>query len=412
MAVFTRRDRIIPMIQMLMFGFLVVMTPFVVVVRYLQGAVHTISHLKFSLFGLELPIIASLIVAGLIAFLIWQRAKIDKTRIIACLIIIGMVAVSQNVQDLYGDMSVYDLQRNWHYIAYSGFVFFFFQAFYVRGMPLAKMIILSFLIAIGMSIFDETFQFFMSNRIFDISDIAKDSWGAVTGLILVLFVAQKWGTIKFREHTFWQKRFVDYGRDPLGAFTIVGVTSWMSISISPLLTDEVYIIPLTLTIIGCSIAGVLLIHLLQFKKVRMVIISIAVLIAIGLTGSFIINKGKNITHVSNRLIVYNGIPYPFYDLMIYPSGLCRFVDKKHFFNGQDQQFFAKQKNADILIIGSGFEGVGGKGYRVNEGTMFIFNEYSKRASQIIILKTPDAVKVYNRLRKVGKNVLFVIHITH
>jgi len=86
------------------------------------------------------------------------------------------------------------------------------------------------------------------------------------------------------------------------------------------------------------------------------------------------------------------------------------VDKKHFFNGQDQQFFLSQK-PDILLIGSGHHGKGGKGFKIEEGSTFSYNEHILKGTQIIILKTPDACKVFNRLKKEGKKVLFVIHST-
>ena len=123
-----RDPRTIAMIQYIMFAVLVVMTPFMVVTRFLQGTVHDVSHMSFSIFGHKLPYIGSAVILGLIAFLIWQRKNITPRRIGAGLVIVGMIALSQKVQDLYGGMSVYDLQRNWHYVAYSAYVFFFFRA--------------------------------------------------------------------------------------------------------------------------------------------------------------------------------------------------------------------------------------------------------------------------------------------
>lgn len=409
MFAFKERDKTIPMIQMVIFGTLVVATPFVVVVRYLQGAVHDISHLMWSPFGIEIPIVASFVVAGLIGFLIWQRKKINKVSVSACLVIIAMIALAQNVQDLYGDMSLYDLQRNWHYIAYGGFSFFFFQAFYARGMSKAHMIFYSFVCAIGMSVFDEYFQFFMSNRIFDISDIAKDSYGSIIGLILVLFVAQTWGTVHLSEHTLWQKKIKDYINNPLGALTVTGTFSLTAVLFSPLLTDDRHAPILISTIFAVTLFVLLIIHLLQFPRIRIAIISVAALCLLLLSGSFLMHRNSYINYAKDGLIIYKGLPVVAWDLMIYPSGFPRLVDKKHFFNGQDKQFFLKQKDIDILLFGSGYEGNGAKGFKSDIGTFFIYNEHLNQATQVIILKTQDAVKVYNRLKKEGKRVLFVIH---
>ena len=409
MYAFKDRDKTIPMIQMLLFGTLVVATPFVVVVRYLQGAVHDLSHLMWSPFGIEIPIIATAVVAGFIAFIVWQRSKINKVSLTASLVIVAMITLAQNVQDLYGDMSVYDLQRNWHYIAYGGFSFFFFQAFFARGMSIAHMIFYSFVCAIGMSVFDEFFQFFMSNRIFDISDIAKDSWGSIIGLILVLFVSQKWGTVNLGEHTVWQKRLIDYVNNPLGAFTVIGTFSFMLIINSPLLTDDRHAFLLMMVVCAATVFTLVIIHLLQFPRIRLAIISPTVVFLLLLSGSFFMHKNSYITYAKNGLTIYKGLPIVGWDVMIYPSGFPRLVDKKHFFNGQDKQFFLKQDNVDIILFGSGYEGNGAKGFKMEEGAFFIYDEYHLKATQVIIMKTQDAVKVYNRLMEEGKSVLFVLH---
>jgi len=406
------------MIQYIIFTILVVMTPFMVVTRFLQGTVHDVSHLSFSLFGHKIPFVASAVILGLVAFMIWQRRNITLQRIGGGLVIVGMIALSQRVMDLYGGMSVYDLQRNWHYVAYSAYVFFFFRAFNLRNLPKHKTIVYSFTSAMVLSLFDEFFQFFLSDRIFDLCDQAKDVWGCMMGLILIFFVTETYGTIKIRGQRIWKKRIVDYFKDPLSAFVMVGLFSLVFILTSPLLTDEDQIPYLVVICLGVYAVVFAVIHLTQFKPFRIAFISLVAICTLLLTGSYIKNKDDYITHnsyfqvlsVPVGLTVYKGIPVPFFDLMIYPNGLPRLVDKKHFFNNVDKKFFLGNEPS-ILLIGSGWKGFGGKGFNVEKGSYFMFNSITYKVTQVIIRKNAEAVELYNRLRREGKNVLFVIHNT-
>ncbi|MCF7810489.1 VanZ family protein [bacterium] len=402
--------RKIALIQYILFTMLVVATPFVVVTRYLQGAVNIFSHLSFPMLGMEIPYVAATAVLGFIAFLIWQRKNITPRRVIASLIIVVMIAISQYVQDLYGGMSVYDLQRNWHYVAYGSYIFFFFRAFHIRKMPMEKMILISFSSTILMSLFDETFQYFLSHRVFDVSDIAKDSWGSVMGLILVLFVSETYGTIKLKGKRIWKKKFSEYLTDPLSALVVVGLFSFTTVIISPLLTDHPQIIVFLILIAFVFIVELLILHFLQYKKFRIAFIAIVIIKVLLFSGSVIKNKDKFITYNTYGLTVYAGLPIPFFDFIIFPNGLPRLVDKKHFFNNTDKKWLFDQ-TPSILLIGSGSRGLGGKGFNEESGTYFQFHEEKLKVIQVIILETPKACEVYNRLRKEGKNVMFVVHNT-
>ena len=398
------------MIQFILFAILVVMTPFIVVTRFLQGAVHNISHFSFTLFGHSIPFAAMGFILAFVLFIVWQWKHITPRKIGGGLVIVGMIAISQWVQDLYGGMSIYDLQRNWHYIAYSTYVFFFFRAFNLRDLPIHKSILYSYFSAISLSLFDETFQFFLSHRVFDVSDIAKDSWGCMMGLVMIFFVSETYGTIRIDKRRFWKKRFGDYFKDPLTALVMVSLLALVTIMITPLLTDHKY----AFLVLGLSVAAFavlfVIIHYLQFKPFRIAFISIVAIIVLLLGGSVVKNHDRHITHNSYGWTVYAGIPVPFFDLMIYPNGLPRLVDKKHFFNNQDKKFLL-ELNSSILLIGSGSVGRGGKGFNIEKGTYFTFNHLTTKGTQVIILKTPEACRLYNRLRHEGKNVLFVIHNT-
>jgi len=402
--------RTIVMIQYILFTCLVVMTPFMVVTRFLQGTVHDVSHMSFYLFGLKIPFIAFAVILGFVAFLVWQRKNITLRRVTGGIVIVCMIALSQKVQDLYGGMSVYDLQRNWHYVAYSAYVFFFFRAFNLRNMPQHKAIVYSFSSALLLSLFDEAFQLLFSNRIFDLCDQAKDCWGCMMGLIIIFFITETYGTLKIKGQRIWKKRITDYFKDPLSAFVMVGLFALVFILTSPLLTDHSQIVNLviiTFVVYGFVFA---IVHFTQYKFFRITFISVVVIGALLLTGSYAKNKGEYITHSSYGLTIYKGIPVPFFDLLIYPNGLPRLVDKKHFFNNTDKNFFLNHEPS-ILLVGSGWTGRGGKGFSKEVGTYLTFSKLTIKCTQIIILPTPLACKQYNRLRREGKNVIFVIHNT-
>lgn len=398
------------MIQYIMFTILVVATPFIVVTRFLQGAVYDFSHLKFSILGAEIPYVGASIVLLFVMILIWKRRQITLRRITAGLVIVGMVAISHWVQDLYGGMSVYDLQKNWHYIAYAAYAFFFFRAFHRRGMPLNKMILYTYFSGLALSSFDEAFQYFLSDRVFDISDISKDSWGAMMGLISVLFIAETYGTIHFKLRDFWKRRLSDYFRDPLTALTICGFLPLIAVMISPMLTDFSHLKIAVTIIITLYVSTLLVIHFLQFKVFRFTFLGVVGLALLLLAGSFVIHRNDQITYNRYGLVVYKGIPVPFFDLLIYPNGLPRLADKKHNFNLQDRRFMLGQKPA-ILIIGSGYNGEGGNGFSVEEGTYFLFNRYRRKGTQVMILPTARACEEFNRLKAENRNVMFVIHTT-
>ena len=67
-------------------------------------------------------------------------------------------------------------------------------------------------------------------------------------------------------------------------------------------------------------------------------------------------------------------------------------------------------NNDI-VIGSGADGLGGRGFIKESAHQFIYNPHTQRGTQVIILKTPEACQVFNRLKRERKNVLFVLHNT-
>ena len=63
----------------------------------------------------------------------------------------------------------------------------------------------------------------------------------------------------------------------------------------------------------------------------------------------------------------------------------------------------------MIIIGAGYEGQGGAGYPHRRGSGFVFNRYTGRGTQVIILDSAAACAHYNEQKAGGKDVLFILH---
>jgi len=392
------------------FLILVVLTPFVMVTKYLQGTIHVLSLFKLPILGIEVPIIMALSALVAIILLIKYIRLLTSKKIVAIIFVIGMISTGHLVQDKLLDRSFFDLQPNWHYLAYGTYIFFFARAFYSPKLNGSRFIILAYLTVLLISTFDETFQYFLSHRVFDISDISKDAWGATAGLIILFFMTEHYGTIDLKNAKWWKAKISDYFKDPATTLLSFFSLTLIFLLISPILSEH------NMWFILCSIGFstflflALIFHFMQYRTFRYVALTVFSILFLGLATSYAINRDKNITYCEHGITVYKGIPVVFFDLMIYPNGQMSLLDKKHNYRKQDKRYFLKQE-PDILLIASGHQNKGGKGFSISNGTKFIFNTFSMKGTQLIILPTPDAVKKYNELRKAGKKVFLVLHNT-
>ena len=398
-----------PGVQAIMYALLLLATPFILLRNYLVQAISYLSDTSIPLLGKELKIIPFVAILVSLAFLLLVRRKLTRLTLLAVIIVLALDTLAQQITDYYFGHKYYDLQQNWHYIAYALYSFMVYRALEYRKMPLYKIMLITYISALGFSAFDELFQKFMSARVFDICDIGKDVWGAMMGMILVYF-SGKHSQIFFRD---WKKvrhkAIKQYYRHPFTLLLMLLIFSFIFLNVGSLLTDSEYAFAAAaITLIIYSLIFVAW-HLSQFKPGKIILITLATAVMLWLTVTVITHKKDNIEYNSYGLTVYNGIPIPFFDLMIYPNSTFRLVDKKHYFNQRDRDFLLKQK-ADIVIIGSGVNGLGGKGFSDPEN-LFLFNKWTGKATQIIIQRTPDAANIYNRLKQENKSVLFVIHNT-
>ncbi|MGC9314659.1 MAG: VanZ family protein [bacterium] len=398
-----------PTVHVVMFGLLLVFTPFIMLQNYLQTSIKELSNFKIALFGLRLPLMFTIFVIIFASFLIAFRKKITLYRTVAVAVCIAMIALGQQISDYYMANPFYDLQNNWHYIAYAIFAVLMFRMLKARGKDTGYIVRTTYFSALTLSAFDEGFQFFLSSRVFDISDIAKDGWGVLIGLIICLFVYEEGRFLRKSEWRIAQKKIGDYLRIPLSFMVLATIFNLLFLIYGSLLSDLQYIGTAMVFLFGSFTILFILIHISQWKTPRRALLGILILSLISLMISFSIHRKEYIIHNSSGLIVYKGLPLPYFDIMIFPKGGFRLVDKKlYFFPGDKTTIF--EHKADIVIIGTGADGKGGGGFG-SEISAFAYNPITNKCSQIIVLPNKSACENYNRLKKEGKNVLFIIHNT-
>lgn len=398
-----------PITHLVLYSLLLVFTPFIMLQNYLQQSVGDLSELSVHPFGVRVPVVFGLATLLFAVFLVWAiiRKKLTPIRVAALLFCFLMIAMGQKITDFYCENPFYDLQNNWHYIAYALFAFFFYRAFKSPFKRPAKFILLGYSTALGLSLFDEIFQRYLSSRVFDLSDVAKDGWGVLIGIIIILFVVDQGRSMgKF---SVVQNKLADYLHSPWSLLVFALVFNLIFLNVSSFLTESRFVSHVAGITFGLMILIFIVVHLTRFKAIRIAVIILLVAGIIALGVSHVHHRDENITYNRFGLIVYRGIPVPFFDIMIFPDGGFRPVDKKHYFNPGDRTTILKLR-ADIVLVGTGYEGRGGRGMGGSVAE-FGYNPYLNRNSQVILLPTPRAIEVYNRLRGEGKRVLFIIHTT-
>lgn len=267
----------------------------------------------------------------------------------------------------------------------------------------AKIIFYTFFAAMIISASDEFFQLNMTNRVFDLGDIAKDMLGAVIGLILIFFVIEN-GKIIHHGWNLRQKKISNYFKNPLSLLFLELVFTIIFLSFSSLLTGK--FVRLNSIIISFICFGIFFImfHLSAYKIVKIFLLALVVIQLI----SYGIFCRKDIIYNARNIIIYKGIPIPYFDVMFFDNGLFRLVDKKSFFRYVDL-IRIKSITNDILILGSGETGKGGNGLAKKEKMQFTVNQAKKKMIQVLILKNRDAVTLYNTLKKQDKKVTFILH---
>lgn len=396
-----------------MYSLLLIFTPFIMLHAFLQESISKLSQAKVAVFDQELPLSVLLGILVLVGFIIGLRKRITRYRAVVFCGCCFMVVLSQNICDYYSGNPFYDLQQIWHYLAYAGFTFFTYRYFSRLNYPAPQIIVITYCLALVLSLFDEAFQFFLASRVFDINDTAKDGWGTLIGLIVIYLVWDHGLVVKREGYKVRHDRIRDYFDSPT-ALLVLGVACNFCFLVVSALMSELRLLPYAMATTGViSVIIVALIHYSRIKLIRRAVATTVVLGAAVQLVSFINYRDRYIVYNRPGLTVYKGIVVPLVDFLIYPNGLVRPVDKKHSFNTQDQAFLGNLK-PDILLVGSGSEGQGGLGLGL-QGKItvdFYYNPAIQRCTQLIVAPTPIACRIFNQLKETKESrIVFVVHNT-
>jgi VanZ family protein len=403
------RKQYFPLLNLSLYVLLLIATPFLLLQNYLQTSIGKLSELFFEVAGFKIPYIIIIALTFSLILIIKNLKHFTRFRIISIIITLFLIFIGQKLSDFYFNHKFYELQYNWHYFAYGIFSYIAYRYFRSKNKSDAKIILYIFIAAICISTFDEFIQIYISNRVFDIGDIGKDAWGTVIGIFFIFFVVKKGNIIK-QGWKIREKKMRDYFKNPFSILILETILTLILLFISSILTEMEYLTIAILISLAIFFLFFLIFHLSQRKIINKIIIVITIIYFLNQGFFFIKYHKENIVSNSYGITIYKGIPLFFFDIMIYENGFFRFVDKKHSFNKRDINTICHHAN-DILLIGTGKYGDGGNGFPEKIVAQFIFNSVKLKPLQIIILDTPSACKKYNKLKKEGYNVLFIIHNT-
>jgi hypothetical protein len=397
-------------LQVVLYSFLLVATPFILLQNFLVEWVGKTSGRTILLAGLRIPAVPLIALAVVGGLLYLFRSRVSKRLFIAAGIVIVMDTLAQQITDYYFGHRFYDLQQNWHYIAYGIFSFMVYRDLESRGYRLAKIQWITIAAALCFSCFDEAFQMHMSARVFDPCDIAKDCLGCTMGMVLIALGGVRSPEFLQGMRGLRRTSWTGYFRNPFSTLALISVIVFVFLNVASLLSEFEYIKTVVLITLSLGAVLLLLLYLGQSRIGRYGLLGLAILV-IGVQGVMLLRHRQDNIH-GNRfgLTLYRGMAIPLFDVMIRPDGSFRLMDKKHFFNLRDQDFIMKRKS-DIVIIGSGAYGKGGQGFLSTSMSQFMYNKYTGRATQIIILKSPEACREFNRLKLEHKNVALILHNT-
>ncbi len=393
-------------VNMLLYQFLLVATPFLLVRNFLQQAIGMLSQWSYTIAGLRIPYVLSAVIAFLLILLILniRRFKLKAVLIFAGVII--LMGIGQSFTDYYFNHDFYELQHNWHYFAYGLFAWISYLYHRDKGHSQVRYIWQTVLMGQLISIFDETAQIFISGRVFDVCDIGKDLWGAIVGIMVITAAVSSSGQkYKFK---LWHKNPGEYFRNPYSSLFLLIVYGFLFLAIGSLLTETRYLLQVILWTLGIFILLMVPVYFLQYKIPRIVIIMLLAGLIILSTITISKNSQNIIIQKHPGLMEWRGISVPYFDLMIKKNGAIRLVDKKLYFNKKDKINRIYGMTEDILLIGSGSRDQGGKGF-FDGRSHFVYNPITRRPLQILVYPNQQACRIYNKLNSEDRQVLFIIH---
>jgi len=396
-----------PKTHFFLYALLLIATPFILLQNYLQSFIGQMSVKSFEIFNFDFPFTVAITLVIIVTLIISFWKKFTLTRLISWGIILILFWIGQKSTDYYFNHDFYELQYNWHYFAYGIFTYLSYRRLSVKNFSSQKILLITYISAICISAFDEAIQMPLSNRIFDLGDIAKDLWGTMIGLVFIFFILEN-GKILKNGRKIRQRKIKDYLQNPISLFLLEIVFAYLLMLFSSILTDTKYLFPAFFIPVFVFILFFFIIHLSQKKLYRNIFIILFIIMISVQAVFFIKYKDQNIVYHKNQLTIYKGIPLYYFDVLIYPDGMFRLVDKKETFNKRDlNKIMSFTEN--ILIIGSNKNKSGGRGFPVDTESQFIFNYLNKQGLQIISQKNKDACNKFNQLCKEKKKPALILH---
>jgi len=397
-------------LHVVLYSLLLVATPFLLLRNFLQPTILILTRFGFEFAGREIPVVPLVALVLLMGSVFCFRRHLTRVHLLAGASVFLMIGLAQQLADYYFDHRIYDLQQNWHYLAYLMFSVMVHRDLAPRGVRTTRIMLVTFFLAVSFSTFDETVQLGMSGRSFEMTDIAKDAWGAVTGIVMLYIGSSKRDELRAQWGQIRQGTLLGYVENPASTVVLLTVLAFLFVCFSSLLGELEHWLAIVFLTAGTFVLFFVLFHLSQHKWIGRGLVTI--LLAGLLTQSYFYVKHRSDPNVYHEdgLTVYKGVLIPFLDVIIFPDGGFRPAPKKCFFSLRDRRFFLKQET-DIILIGTGRRGEGGRGFPKEAVSQFMFNPFTKDGTQVIILPSPEACELFNRLKQEKKDVLFVLHST-
>ncbi len=399
-----------PLTHLLWYCVLLLFLPPLLMKNHLAPAVSVMSREGIALGGVRIPFLLLAALVLLAGWLVLARRHITRVRVVAGLSIALMVDVSHRICDVYADLPFFDLRQNWHYGAFGLLTLLALRVF--RRLPTERQILFSYLLVQGFYCFDEVAQIWIVSRVFDMNDVAKNGWGSLMALVFGLYVIHEGRTMG--SSRLLHDRLSGYLGSPRAVLLQLLSFNFILLLVSSVLAEPRYwVLVLTLSFSLYLVTFVLL-HLSRLRPFRIGLVACGVAAVLALGASWSRHRNDDIHHYSPEglgLFVYKGIPVPFFDLVVYPDGTAKPINKKPSFNTDDRRYILNRR-PDIAVVGTGHEGSGGLGLsRPGDNTSWlVFNPETGRPTQLMIMPNPEAVETFNRLKREGKaRVLFVGH---
>jgi VanZ family protein len=395
-------------LHVVLYTLLLVATPFLILRRFLQTAIAEISRATVPLGGFDLPIVPIVGAITLIAAIFVLRPWITRLRLVAVALVVAMIAVGQQVNDYYYDHRFYDLQQNWHYLAYLLFALMLYRDLAPRGYTPAPVIATTFCAAFAFSTFDELVQIGLSGRAFEMGDIGKDVWGALAGLVLIYGGENPHGALLTRRPTLRPQRVAGYFTNPQTLLAGLILFALLLLTFSSLMY-QARLTGVAIVLTLATFAAIFTVwHASRYRAVRLTFAVAVVMLVVAQGAAYWHHRHDQLVQSDAGIVLYKGVPLVVFDYMIFPDGTCRPVEKKTYFDSRDQRFFMKQR-PDILLIAAGPDGSAGRGFPQRVPAQFIYNGLAERGMQVIVLPTASACETFNRLKQEHKHVLFILH---